>query len=113
MTAAEEKKVRAIADVWDAIAERKRSREQDGRQTTKAEPKVTEPRHDDGTEMTSADSQGATAEEKRKRDAANAKKEKAERGGQTAALNALKKQMAGARDCESCRGQAAGRVWRV
>ena len=34
-------------------------------------------------------------------------------GGQAAGLNALKKQMAGACGCESCRGNGCSRVWRV
>ena len=33
--------------------------------------------------------------------------------GQTAGLNAPKKQMPAACSCESCRGKACGRVWRV
>jgi len=50
--AAEEKKARAIADVWDAIAERKRNREQESSQTKEAEPKAKHPKQENGTEMT-------------------------------------------------------------
>ena len=80
--AAQEKKARAIADVWAAIATRKRSREQDCGETKEAEPRATQHRQDDGTEMTTegpADVRGkqekvvrpangwaATAERKRK-----------------------------------------------
>jgi hypothetical protein len=53
--AAEEKKARAIADVWAAIATRKRNREPDGGQTKEAEPKATQRRQDDGTDMPVAD----------------------------------------------------------
>ena len=52
-TAAEEKKkVRVIADVWDAIAERKRNREQESSQMKDAEPKAKHPKQENGTEMT-------------------------------------------------------------
>jgi len=50
--AAQEKKARAIADVWAAIATRKRSREQDCGETKEAGPRATQHRQDDGTEMT-------------------------------------------------------------
>jgi len=50
--AAEEKKARAIADVWDAIAERKRNREQESPQTKAAGPKAIHHRQENGTEMT-------------------------------------------------------------
>ena len=50
--AAEEKKARAIADVWDAIAERKRNREQESPQRKEAEPKAKQRRQENGTEMT-------------------------------------------------------------
>ena len=50
--AAEEKKARAIADVWDAIAERKRNREQESSQMKDAEPKAKHPKQENGTEMT-------------------------------------------------------------
>ena len=76
--AAEEKKARAIADVWAAIAERKRKREQDGT-TKEAEPKATKCRQDDETEMPGAEMGEASAEEKRKRDMDNAETEDAER----------------------------------
>ena len=82
--AAQEKKARAIADVWAAIATRKRSREQDCGETKEAEPRATQHRQDDGTEMTTegpADVRGkqekvvrpangwaATAERKRKKE---------------------------------------------
>ena len=49
---AEEKAARAIADVWDAIAERKRTREQESCQTQEAEPKAKHRRQEDGTEIT-------------------------------------------------------------
>ena len=51
-SAAEEKKARAIADVWDAIAERKRKREQESPQRKEAEPKAKQRRQENGTEMT-------------------------------------------------------------
>ena len=76
--AAEEKKARAIADVWAAIAERKRKREQDGA-TKEAEPKAAKCRQDDETEMPGAEMGEASAEEKRKRDMDNAETEDAER----------------------------------
>ena len=72
--AAQEKKARAIADVWAAIATRKRNREQDGGQT-----KATQRRQDDGTEMPVADVEGAIAEQKRKRDVDNAETQEAKR----------------------------------
>ena len=50
--AAEEKKARAIADVWAAIAERKRKREQESPQRKEAEPKAKQRRQENGTEMT-------------------------------------------------------------
>ena len=50
--AAEERKARAIADVWDAIAERKRKREQERPQRKEAEPKPKQRRQENGTEMT-------------------------------------------------------------
>ena len=50
--AAEEKMARAIADVWDAIAERKRNREQESPQTKEAELKAKQRRQENGTEMT-------------------------------------------------------------
>ena len=50
--AAEEKAARAIADVWDAIAERKRTREQESFQTQEAEPKAKHRRQENGREMT-------------------------------------------------------------
>ena len=50
-TAAEEKKVRAIADVWEAIAERKRNREQESSQMKDAEPKAKHPKQENRTEM--------------------------------------------------------------
>ena len=53
--AAQETKARAIADVWAAIATRKRNREQDAGQTKEAEPKATQRRQDDGTDMPVAD----------------------------------------------------------
>lgn len=76
--AAKEKKARAIADVWAAIAETKRNREQEGGQTKEAEPKATERRQDDGTEMTIADVQAATAAQKRKREVDIAETQEAE-----------------------------------
>ena len=76
--AAEEKKACAIADVWAAIAERKRKREQEGA-TKEAEPKATKCTQDDETEMPGADMGEASAEEKRKRDMDNAETEDAER----------------------------------
>ena len=50
--AAEEKAARAIADVWDATAERKRTREQESFQTQEAEPKAKHRRQENGREMT-------------------------------------------------------------
>ena len=50
--AAEEKMARAIADVWDAIAERKRNREQESPQTKAAGPKAIHHRQENGPEMT-------------------------------------------------------------
>ena len=79
MRAAEEKKAHAMADVWAAIAERKRNREQDGGQTKEAEPKATQRRQDDGTEMPVADVADAIAEQKRKRDVDNAETQETER----------------------------------
>ena len=76
--AAKEKNARAIADVWAAIAERKRNREQEGGQTKEAEPKATERRQDDGTEMSIADVQAATAAQKRKREVDIAETQEAE-----------------------------------
>ena len=52
--AAEEKKACAIADVWAAIAERKRKREQQSPQRKEAEPKAKQCRQENGTEMTTA-----------------------------------------------------------
>ena len=48
----EEKAARAIADVWDAIAERKQTREQESLQTKEAEPKAKHRKQENGTEMT-------------------------------------------------------------
>ena len=76
--AAKEKNARAIADVWAAIAERKQNREQEGGQTKEAEPKATERRQDDGTEMSIADVQAATAAQKRKREVDIAETQEAE-----------------------------------
>jgi len=50
--AAKEKKARAIADVWAAIAERKRNREQESPQTQEEAPKAKHRRQENGTEMT-------------------------------------------------------------
>ena len=44
--------IRYVADVWDAIAERKRTREQESLQTKEAEPKAKHRRQENGTEMT-------------------------------------------------------------
>ena len=52
MRAAEEKKARAIADVWAAIAERKRNREQESPQTKEEGPEAKQRRQENGTEMT-------------------------------------------------------------
>ena len=52
MRAAKEKKARAIADVWAAIAERKRNREQESPQTQEEAPKAKHRRQENGTEMT-------------------------------------------------------------
>jgi len=52
VTAAEEKKAHAIADVWAAIAERKRNREQENPQTKEEGPKAKQRRQENGTEMT-------------------------------------------------------------
>ena len=77
--AAQEKKARAIADVWAAIAERKRNREQEGGQTKEAEPKATQRRQDDGTERPVADAQDGIAAGKRQRDVDKAERQEAER----------------------------------
>ena len=50
--AAEEKKARAIADVWAAIAERKRKREEHSPQRKEAELEAKQRRQENGTEMT-------------------------------------------------------------
>ena len=70
--AMEEKTTRVLADVWAAISERKRRREQEGMQTPAAEPEAKQPRQDDGREKTAADIQDASAEQKRTRDVDNA-----------------------------------------
>ena len=80
--AAEEKKARAIADVWAAIAERKRKREQEGA-AREAKPKAPKCRQDDETEMPGAEMGEASAEEKWKRDMDNAETEDAERRAKT------------------------------
>ena len=46
------KKARAIADVWAAIAERKRKREQESPQTQEEGPKAKQRRQENGTELT-------------------------------------------------------------
>ena len=48
--AAEEKAARALADVWDAIAKRKRNREQESSQMKDAEPKAKHPKQENRTE---------------------------------------------------------------
>ena len=75
--AADEKKARAIADVWDAIAQRKRKREEEGVQTEGERPQTNQRRHDD--EMTRADIQAASGEQNRKRHADNAAAQETDR----------------------------------
>ena len=49
-TAAEEKAARALADVWDAIAKRKRNREKESFEMKDAEPKAKHPKQENRTE---------------------------------------------------------------
>ena len=58
--AAKERKGRVIADVWAAIAERKRKREEDSTQKHETKAQAKQCRQDEMTEMTSADGQDAS-----------------------------------------------------
>ena len=77
--AADEKKARAIADVWAAIAERKCKREQERLQTEEETPQANQRRQNNGRDMTIADVPEASAERKRKQDSGDAETQEAER----------------------------------
>ena len=64
----EEKKARVIADVRAAIAEKKRTRDADGAQTQRAEPKAKQRREKGKAEVTIANAQDPITEQKRRRE---------------------------------------------
>ena len=67
-TAAEEKKALVIADVRAAIAEKKRTRDADGAQTQRAEPKAKQRREKGKAEVTIANAQDPITEQKPRRE---------------------------------------------
>ena len=76
--AAEETKARAIADVWAAIAERKRKREEEGTRTHETKPEAKQRREDERAEMTSANAEDASTEQKRRREVEEARTQEGE-----------------------------------